>query len=136
MPFTSHSRNSSQSSIGSHKKSKDNDERLKKACSAAVVTLQTILGLAKDITGVVGGVPPGVQAGIIGALAVLDAVKVCLHPAIGPSRADILQQTSQNADDIQELGGRIASLLKVLEDAKASGGLSKSTLEHIESVVE
>ncbi|KZP18962.1 WD40 repeat-like protein [Athelia psychrophila] len=119
MPFSIHSRNSSKSSVGSHKKPKDKDERFKKACSAAVDTLQTILGLAKDITGVVGGVAPGVQAGIMGALVVLDAVK----------------QTSQNADDIQELSGRIISLLKIFEEAKASGGLSESTLERIESVI-
>ncbi|KZP06441.1 hypothetical protein FIBSPDRAFT_940002 [Athelia psychrophila] len=118
MASPSHSRNSSQSSIGSHKKSKDNNERLKKACSAAVETLQTILELAKDITGVVG-VAPGVQAGIMGALVVLDAVK----------------QTSQNADDIQDLGARITSLLKIFEEAKASDGLSKSTFERIESVI-
>ncbi|KZP33353.1 hypothetical protein FIBSPDRAFT_924404 [Athelia psychrophila] len=119
MPFSSHSRNSSQSSIGSYKKSKENDERLKKACSAAMDTLQTILTVTKDITAVVGGVAPGVQAGIMGALVVLDTVK----------------QTSQNADDIQDLGGRITSLLKIFEEAKASDGLSTPTRERIESVI-
>lgn len=83
MPSPFHSKNSSQSSISSKKKPRDNNERLKKACSVAVDSLQTILGLAKDVTAVVGGVAPGVQAGIMGALVVLDAVKVRLHPAIG-----------------------------------------------------
>jgi hypothetical protein len=55
---------------------KDQEERLKKACSIAVSGLQTTLSIAKDIAGVAG--VPGLQTGVSSLLVVIDAIKVSL----------------------------------------------------------
>jgi hypothetical protein len=62
------------SKLLSRRLTKDQEKRVKKACSIAVSGLQTTLSIAKDVASV-GGLP-GLQAGISSLLVVMDTIKV------------------------------------------------------------
>ncbi|KAF8587953.1 WD40 repeat-like protein [Ramaria rubella] len=79
-------------------------ERLKKAFSDAISTVELTKAITKDV----GIALPGLQAGLGGLLFVLNAI----------------QKTFQNADDIEQLSKRLEKLLSILENAKKGRTLS------------
>jgi hypothetical protein len=109
-----------------------NKDHLKKACSTATSGLHTTLQIAKEAAGHAG--VPGLQTGITCLLFVLDVIKVHRDRVLRVYSFwwRLMQQTSQNADDIQKLGKQIEELNRVLEKSKSEGTFSPAVIERVD----